>query len=292
MLPVIALVGRPNVGKSTLFNRLTRTRDALVADRPGLTRDRQYGVGRLGSRPYVVVDTGGISVDQLGVDALMQRQVQRAIDEADHLLLMLDARDGLTATDERIGGLLRRTGKPITVVVNKTEGLDYDGLSGDFFSLGLGKPVPIAAAHGRGVRSLIEQVLAGLPERAPAPADDVADEAGIQIAVVGRPNVGKSTLVNRLLGEDRVITFDQPGTTRDSIFIPFDSAGRRYTLIDTAGVRRRARISEAIEKFSVIKTLQAMEQANVVMLVLDAQQGISDQDAGLAGHVVDSGRAL
>ncbi|MGB5495806.1 MAG: ribosome biogenesis GTPase Der [Sedimenticolaceae bacterium] len=292
MLPVIALVGRPNVGKSTLFNRLTRTRDALVADRPGLTRDRQYGVGRLGSQPYVVVDTGGISADQLGVEALMQRQVQRAIDEADHLFLILDARDGLTAADEEIGSLLRRTGKPITVVVNKTESLDYDSLSGDFFSLGLGKPVPIAAAHGRGVRALIEQVLAALPEREPAAVDDVTDEVGIQIAVVGRPNVGKSTLVNRLLGEDRVITFDQPGTTRDSIFIPFENAGRRYTLIDTAGVRRRARISETVEKFSVIKTLQAMEQANVVLLVLDAQQGISDQDAGLAGHVVDSGRAL
>jgi len=290
MLPVIALVGRPNVGKSTLFNRLTRSRDALVADQPGLTRDRKYGVGRLGSRPYVVVDTGGISGDREGVDVLMERQVQLAIGEADLVLFILDARDGLAAADQVIAEGLRRTGKPITAVVNKTDGLDYDAVAGDFFALGLGAPVPIAAAHGRGVHALIEQVLEALPDTGQAqPADR---EAGIQIAVVGRPNVGKSTLVNRLLGEERVVAFDQPGTTRDSIFIPFESNGKPYTLIDTAGVRRRSRISAAVEKFSVIKTLQAIEQANVVLLVLDAQQGISDQDAGLAGHVVDSGRAL
>lgn len=290
MLPVIALVGRPNVGKSTLFNRLTRSRDALVADQPGLTRDRQYGVGRLGSRPYVVVDTGGISGDPAGIDPLMERQVQRAIGEADQVLFLLDARDGLTAADQTIAEGLRRTGKPITAVVNKTDGLDYDTVSGDFFALGLGEPLPIAAAHGRGVHALIDRVLDALPPGEGEP--DAGPEPGIQIAVVGRPNVGKSTLVNRLLGEERVVAFDQPGTTRDSIFIPFESQGRRYTLIDTAGVRRRARISEAIEKFSVIKTLQAIEQANVVLLVLDARQGISDQDAGLAGHVVESGRAL
>jgi GTP-binding protein len=290
MLPVIALVGRPNVGKSTLFNRLTRSRDALVADQPGLTRDRKYGVGRLGARPYVVVDTGGLSGDRQGVDMLMERQVQLAIGEADRVFFILDGRDGLTAGDQIIAEGLRRTGKPITVVVNKTESLDYDALSGDFFSLGLGQPVPIAAAHGRGVRGLIDGVL----ETLELPEDDGTPESdpGVQIAVVGRPNVGKSTLVNRLLGEDRVVAFDQPGTTRDSIHIPFDSNGKRYTLIDTAGVRRRARISEAVEKFSVIKALQSMEQANVVLLVLDAQQGITDQDAGLAGHVVDSGRAL
>jgi GTP-binding protein len=290
MLPVLALVGRPNVGKSTLFNRLTRSRDALVADQPGLTRDRQYGVGRLGNFPYVVVDTGGISHDSDGIDFMMQKQVQHAIGEADQVLFLVDARDGLTAGDQAITEGLRRTGKPVTLVVNKTEGLDYDAVSGDFYALGLGEPRPIAAAHGRGVRSLIDQVLAGVPgiEEA-APADD---DAGIQIAFIGRPNVGKSTLINRLLGEERVVAFDQPGTTRDSIFIPFDSEGKRYTLIDTAGVRRRGRISEAVEKFSVIKTLQAIEQANVVLLVLDAQQGISEQDAGLAGHVVDSGRAL
>ena len=290
MLPVLALVGRPNVGKSTLFNRLTRTRDALVADQPGLTRDRKYGVGRLGSRPYVVVDTGGISGGRAGVDVLMEKQVQVAIGEADLVFFILDGRDGLTAADLTIADGLRRTGKPITVVVNKTESLDYDSVSGDFFALGMGAPVPIAAAHGRGVHGLINQVLDALPET--QPAAPAARDQGVQIAVVGRPNVGKSTLVNRLLGEDRVVTFDQPGTTRDSIFIPFERSGRAYTLIDTAGVRRRSRISEAVEKFSVIKTLQAIEAANVVLLVLDAQQGLSDQDAGLAGHVVDSGRAL
>jgi len=290
MLPVIALVGRPNVGKSTLFNRLTRSRDALVADQPGLTRDRKYGVGRLGSQPYVVVDTGGISGDRQGVEMLMEQQVQLAIGEADRVLFILDGREGLTGGDQIIAEGLRRTGKPITIVVNKTESLDYDSISGDFFSLGLGEPVPIAAAHGRGVHGLINGILETLP--APDEPEGPGHEQGIQIAVVGRPNVGKSTLVNRLLGEDRVLTFDQPGTTRDSIYIPFESNGKRYTLIDTAGVRRRARISEVIEKFSVIKTLQSMEQANVVLLVLDAQQGILDQDAGLAGHVVDSGRAL
>ena len=290
MLPVIALVGRPNVGKSTLFNRLTKTRDALVADAPGLTRDRKYGIGRLGPRPYVVVDTGGIGDDASGVDLLMEQQVQLAISEADHVLLLTDGRDGLTAGDQLIVAGLRRTGKPLTLVVNKTDGLDFDSVGGDFFALGLGEPVPIAAAHGRGVHGLIDRVLHALPESETdlAPAHD----AGIQIAVVGRPNVGKSTLVNRLLGEDRVVTFDEPGTTRDSINIPFERNGTRYTLIDTAGVRRRARISEAVEKFSVIKTLQSMEQANVVLLVLDAKQGISDQDAGLAGHVIESGRAL
>ncbi|HOP16885.1 MAG: ribosome biogenesis GTPase Der [Chromatiaceae bacterium] len=290
MLPVIALVGRPNVGKSTLFNRLTRTRDALVADQPGLTRDRKYGIGRLGSRPYVVVDTGGLSGDREGVDVLMERQVRLAIGEADLVFFILDGRDGLTAGDQIIAEGLRRTGKSITLVINKTESLDYNAISGDFHALGLGEPVPIAAAHGRGVHGLINQVLDALPDD--EGGAETEHEPGIQIAVVGRPNVGKSTLVNRLLGEDRVVTFDEPGTTRDSIYIPFESNGKRYTLIDTAGVRRRAKISETIEKFSVIKTLQAIEQANVILLVLDAKQGISDQDAGLAGHVVESGRAL
>ena len=289
MLPVIALVGRPNVGKSTLFNRLTRSRDALVADQPGLTRDRKYGVGRLGSRPYVVVDTGGISGDPAGIDALMARQVQQAIGEADVVLLMVDARDGLVAGDEAITAQLRRTGKPIALVVNKTDGLDAAAVIAEFHRLGLGEPIAIAAAHGRGVHGLIDGVLADLPEDAEAAE---AADPGIQIAVVGRPNVGKSTLINRLLGEERVVAFDQPGTTRDAIEIPFRSEGKAYTLVDTAGVRRRGRISEAIEKFSVIKTLQAIERANVVLLVLDAQQGISDQDAGLAGHVIDSGRAV
>jgi len=290
MLPVVALVGRPNVGKSTLFNRLTKSRDALVADQPGLTRDRRYGIGRLGARPYLVVDTGGISDDAHGIDILMEQQVRLAISEADQVLLLIDGRSGLTSGDELIAENLRRTGKPITLVVNKTESLDYDSVSGDFFRLGLGEPVPIAAAHGRGVPALVDRMLQTLPE---PDSDHIPDDdSGVQIAVVGRPNVGKSTLVNRLLGEERVLAFDEPGTTRDSVFIPFESNGRKYTLIDTAGVRRRARIHEAVEKFSVIKTLQSMEQANVVLLVLDAKQGISDQDAGLAGHVIDSGRAL
>ena len=288
MLPVIALVGRPNVGKSTLFNRLTRSRDALVADQPGLTRDRQYGVGRMGDRPYVVVDTGGLSGETEGVDVLMEQQVRLAIQEADHVLYLVDARDGLAGADEQIASELRKTGKPITVVANKSESLDSEVAASEFHALGLGRPVAISAAHGRGVKPLINKVLADLPQvEEPANADK-----GVQIAVVGRPNVGKSTLINRLLGEERLVAFDKPGTTRDSIFVPFEYQGRSYTLIDTAGVRRRARIAEAIEKFSIIKTLQAMQQSNVVLLVLDAQQGITEQDATLAGHVMDSGRAL
>ena len=271
MLPVIALVGRPNVGKSTLFNRLTRSRDALVADQPGLTRDRQYGVGRLGDFPYLVVDTGGISGDRNGIDGLMEQQVQAAIGEADHLILLVDARDGLTVGDEIIVERLRRIGKPVTLVVNKIDGLDQDTVANEFHVLGLGESYPVAAAHGRGVRSLINGVLRTLPEVGEDAADDEllpGQCAGVQIAVVGRPNVGKSTLINRLLGEERVVTFDRPGTTRDAIFIPFEHDGRPCTLIDTAGVRRRARIGEAIEKFSVIKTLQAIEQANVVLSLI------------------------
>ncbi|MET0009684.1 MAG: ribosome biogenesis GTPase Der [Candidatus Thiodiazotropha sp. 6PLUC9] len=289
MLPVIALVGRPNVGKSTLFNRLTHSRDALVADQPGLTRDRKYGTGKLGKHPYVVVDTGGISGDQVGIDVLMEQQVRQAIGEADHILFLLDGREGCTGGDETIAQELRRTGKPVTLAVNKSEGLDEDLVASDFYRLGLGDPQAIAAVHGRGVRSLIDSVL----EQMPSPEEKIADEEkGIQIAVVGRPNVGKSTLVNRLLGEDRVVAYDQPGTTRDSIYIPFTRNDKHYTLIDTAGVRRRARIKEAIEKFSIIKTLQSMQEANVVLLVLDAQQEIGEQDATLAGHVLESGRAL
>ncbi|EGW55625.1 ribosome biogenesis GTPase Der [Candidatus Endoriftia persephonae] len=287
MLPVIALVGRPNVGKSTLFNRLTRSRDALVADQPGLTRDRKYGMGRLGPGPYVVVDTGGLSGED-GVDLLMEQQVRQAIGEADHVLLLLDAREGCTGGDAIIAEQLRRTGKPVTAVVNKSEGLSRDAAANEFFSLGLGEPKAIAAAHGQGVHGLIVEVLESLP---PVEMPEELPE-GIQIAVVGRPNVGKSTLVNRMLGEERVVAFDQPGTTRDSIFIPFVHDDKHYTLIDTAGVRRRARVNEVIEKFSVIKTLQALEQANVALLVLDAQQGVGEQDANLAGHILESGRAL
>jgi GTPase len=290
MLPVIVLVGRPNVGKSTLFNRLTRTRDALVADLPGLTRDRQYGVGRVGPRPYVVVDTGGIAGAADGVEALTERQVRHAIAEADAILFIVDAKDGRTAADESIAAELRRTGRTVRLVVNKSEHLERTTASADFYALGLGEPVPISAAHGRGVKPMMDEVVEGL-----APAEDVASETGAEgvlVAVVGRPNVGKSTLVNRLIGEDRVVVFDQPGTTRDSIHVPFERDGTRYTLIDTAGVRRRSRIDEAIEKFSVIKTLQAVEEANVVLFVLDAQAGVTDQDASLAGHIVESGRSL
>lgn len=290
MLPVIALVGRPNVGKSTLFNRLTRSRDALVADQPGLTRDRKYGIGKLGSRPYLVVDTGGIATDVDEIDSLMQQQVQRAIEEADRILFLLDAREGVSAGDELIAAQLRRTGKPITLVVNKSEGLDSALAGAEFYSLGMGEPVPIAAVHGQGVSGLIDDVLHSLPVS--EDEGEAEAESGTRIAVVGRPNVGKSTLVNRLLGEERVVAFDRPGTTRDSIFIPFQRDGKAYTLIDTAGVRRRARVSDAIEKFSVIKTLQAIEQANVVLLVLDAQQGVGEQDATLSGHILESGRAL
>jgi GTP-binding protein len=290
MLPVIVLVGRPNVGKSTLFNRLTRTRDALVADLPGLTRDRQYGVGRVGPRPYVVVDTGGIAGAADGVAALMERQVQHAIAEADAILFLVDARDGRTAADESIAAELRRTGRTVRLVVNKSEHLERTTASAEFFALGLGEPVPISAAHGRGVKPLMDEVLGAFP-----PAEEPAPEAGdqgVMVAVVGRPNVGKSTLVNRLIGEDRLVVFDEPGTTRDSIQVPFERDGRRYTLIDTAGVRRRARIEEAVEKFSVIKTLQAIEAANVVLFLLDGQAGITEQDASLAGHVVESGRSM
>lgn len=289
MLPVIVLVGRPNVGKSTLFNRLTGTRDALVADRPGLTRDRQYGVGKMGSSPYVVVDTGGLSDLEDGIDHAMASQARQAIEEADHLLFMVDVRDGATAADQAIADDLRRLGKPITLVCNKTDGMDADAAKADFFALGLGTPAAIAAAHGRGVRALIDRVLAELPDLSELAE---GEDQGIKVAIVGRPNVGKSTLTNRFLGEERVIAFDKPGTTRDSIFIPLERDGKRYTLIDTAGVRRRARVREAIEKFSIIKTLQAIQAANVVLMVLDAQSGITDQDAGLAAQIVDSGRAL
>ncbi|MCU7904245.1 MAG: ribosome biogenesis GTPase Der [Candidatus Thiodiazotropha sp. (ex Epidulcina cf. delphinae)] len=289
MLPVIALVGRPNVGKSTLFNCLTRSRDALVADQPGLTRDRKYGTGKLGKHPYVVVDTGGISGNQIGIDALMEQQVRQAIGEADHILFLLDAKEGCSAGDEMIAQELRRSGKPVTLAVNKSDGMEADLAAGDFYRLGFGDPQAIAAVHGRGVRNLIDQVLDSLPPQQPEAAPE---EQGIQIAVVGRPNVGKSTLVNRLLGEERVVAFDQPGTTRDSIAIPFTRNDSRYTLIDTAGVRRRARVREVIEKFSIIKTLQSIEAANVVLLVVDARQGVGEQDATLAGHVLESGRAL
>lgn len=291
MLPVIALVGRPNVGKSTLFNRLTRSRDALVADQPGLTRDRQYGTGKLGPRPYLVIDTGGISGDAEGIESLMLDQVQQAIAEADHLLFMVDGRHECSAEDEAIAERLRRTGKPITLVANKGENLDRLAAAAGFYPLGLGEPAVISASHGRGVKSMVEKLFTALPPALTEVVEESAND-GIRIALVGRPNVGKSTLINRLLGEERVVAFDQPGTTRDSIAIPFEKDDKRFTLIDTAGMRRRGRISDRIEKFSIIKTLQAIEEANVVMLVLDAREGIAEQDATMAGHILDAGRAL
>ena len=294
MLPVIALVGRPNVGKSTLFNSLTRTRDALVADLPGLTRDRQYGVGQRGPRPYVVVDTGGLTGESEGLTGLVARQAWRAIEEADAVLLLVDGRAGLTATDEEIAGQLRRAGKSVHLVINKSEHRDPELLSADFHTLGLEHLHVIAAVHNQGVETLMEEVLATLPApdelgKATSPEEP---EGVIKLAVVGRPNVGKSTLVNRLLGEERMLACDLPGTTRDSIAAPFERDGQRYLLIDTAGIRRRARVDEAVEKFSVIKALQAIEQSHVVVLMLDARQGVSDQDATLLGQILQSGRAL
>lgn len=294
MLPVIALIGRPNVGKSTLFNQLTRSRDALVADYPGLTRDRQYGQGKVGGRPYLVVDTGGLVGDERGLDGLMADQVWVAVEESDAVVLMLDARDGINLSDELIATRLRRSGKRVFLTLNKVDGVDVAPVLTDAFGLGLGEPLQIAAAHGRGVVSLIDRVLAALPEDTGAGEAEIPGEAqGIRIAVVGRPNVGKSTLINRMLGEQRVLAFDQPGTTRDSIYIPFERDGERYTLIDTAGVRRRSKVSEAVEKFSIIKTLQAINDANVALLVLDAHAGeVTEQDATLAGHIMESGTAL
>jgi GTPase len=291
MLPVIALVGRPNVGKSTLFNQLTRSRDALVADFPGLTRDRQYGPGRVGGFAYMVVDTGGLSGEAETLDDLMARQTRQAIDESDVVIFMVDGRAGLTAADEAIARDLRTRGKQVVLVVNKTDGVDADQAMAEFHALGFGTARAIAATHGRGVAGLMDAVRELLPEAEGAQAE-AERWPGIRIAFVGRPNAGKSTLINRILGEERVVATELPGTTRDSIFIPFERDGQAYTLIDTAGVRRRARVHEAIEKFSVVKTLQAIDAAHVVVMVLDAREGISEQDAHLLGVVMDAGRAL
>jgi GTPase len=290
MLPVIAIVGRPNVGKSTLFNRLTRTRDAIVADVPGLTRDRNYGRGRLGGKPHLVVDTGGFEpVGAQGVYVEMARQTRQAIDEADAVLFVVDARSGLAPQDRAVADDLRRTGRAAYLVVNKAEGMRPEVAGAEFHALGMGAPLAISAEHGENVADLIEHVLAGLPDAGPP---EGAARGHPAIAVVGRPNVGKSTLVNALLGEDRVVVFDQPGTTRDSIYVEFERAGRPYTLIDTAGMRRRGRVTETTEHVSVVKTLQAIEDANVVTLVLDARQDISEQDAHVAGYILEAGRAL
>jgi len=292
MIPVIVIVGRPNVGKSTLFNQLTRTRDALVANEPGLTRDRQYGFGKVGEFPYIIVDTGGLSGEKVGIDPAMADQVDAAMEEAHHLLFMVDGKEGLTGSDELIARDLRKWQKPITVVVNKTDRVAPDVACADFFSLGLGDVVPIAASHGRGVQALMRAAYAQLPEKPEAALEEQDAQPGIRLAVVGRPNVGKSTLINRILGEERVVAYDEPGTTRDSIFIPFERDGQAFTLIDTAGVRRRSKVKPGIEKFSAIKTLEAIERSNVVLLTLDARQGVSDQDATLLGMVLESGRAL
>ena len=290
MKPTLVLVGRPNVGKSTLFNRLTKTRDALVADFPGLTRDRRYGLGRVAEREFLVVDIAGFDpVAKEGIVHEMAKQAEQAIAEADALLFMVDARNGLTPHDEQIAARLRRAGRPTFLVVNKAEGMNRAVVSAEFHALGLGDPLCISSAHGDNVHALMELVLESFPADED---DDEADEKGPRVAIVGRPNVGKSTLVNTLIGEERVIAFDMPGTTRDAIEVPFERNGKHYTLIDTAGLRRRGKVFEAVEKFSVIKTLQAVEQANVVVLVLDASQEISDQDAHIGGFVVEAGRAL
>ncbi len=290
MKPTIVIVGRPNVGKSTLFNRLTRSRDAIVHDAPGITRDRHYGHGRVGDKPYLVVDTGGFEpVTREGIFHEMARQTRQAVDEADAVLFVMDGRAGLTDQDRIIAGELRKTGRRIWLVVNKTEGMASAVVTAEFHALGLGDPLPISAAHGDNIPDLMDIVLAEFPA---AEEPSAQEERHPRIAIVGRPNVGKSTLVNALLGEERVIVFDQPGTTRDSIYIEFTRGEQRYTLIDTAGMRKRGKMDEAVEKFSVIKTLQSIEDANVVILVLDARQDISEQDAHIAGFIVDAGRAL
>ncbi len=294
MLPVIAIVGRPNVGKSTLFNQLTGTRDAIVADRPGLTRDRRYGTARRHGGRFIVVDTGGLTGESEDLATRVGDQVRRALDEADRIVLMTDARAGRTAADDAIADRIRRLGKPIVLAVNKTDGLDERTALSEFHALGLDAPTPISAAHGRGLGALVRALV---PEERDGLDDtDAAQAAGhrgaVRIAIIGRPNAGKSTLVNRLLGEDRVITHDAPGTTRDSVFVPFERGGRPFVLIDTAGLRRRSRVSDLVEKISAIKALQAIEAANVAILVLDAEEGVSEQDARLLGYLLDAGRAL
>ncbi len=289
MLPVIALVGRPNVGKSTLFNVLTRSRDALVADYPGLTRDRKYGHAEYNDHSYILIDTGGLSGESEELDEKMAQQTLLAIEEANLVLFLVDGRAGLTAADEAISRQLRRFGKNIHLVINKTDGIDVDQAMSEFSALGFADANPIAASHKRGVPQLIETLL----ESWQWPVEDEADDRkGIKVAIVGKPNVGKSTLVNRMLGEDRVVAMDMPGTTRDSIYIPFEHNGRSYTLIDTAGVRRQKKVKETVEKFSVIKTLQSIDESNVTIIMIDAREGISDQDLHLLGYAIDSGRAL
>lgn len=287
--PVVALIGRPNVGKSTLFNQLTKTRQALVADMSGLTRDRQYGDAHYMDKSFIVVDTGGIGEADDGsgnIDDYMSEQSYTAIYEADIIVFVVDARSGMIGSDEEIANKLRALGKPIYLVANKIDGV-HEAATAEFFSLGLGEPYPMAASHGRGIHNLLDDLTADMSEQI---EENIPD--GLKLAVIGRPNVGKSTLVNRLLGEDRVVVYDMPGTTRDSIYIPYEREGRNYVLIDTAGVRRRGRIGEKVEKFSVIKTLQAIKDASVVVLVIDAKEGIVDQDLHMLGFALNSGRAI
>ncbi len=290
MIPVIALVGRPNVGKSTLFNRLTRSRDALVADYAGLTRDRQYGEGNSNERNFIVIDTGGITGTEEGLDLLMSEQSLLAIAEADITLLLVDAREGLLPGDQQLVDYLRRNTLPYSLVVNKTDGLDPDVALSDFHQLGCDSIHAIAASHGRGVSKMMEEVLLTFPVA--EEEQEALENGGIKIAVAGRPNVGKSTLVNRLLGEERVVVYDLPGTTRDSVYIPFERRGKPYTLIDTAGIRKKGKTNETVEKFSVVKSLQAIRDANVVVLLVNAREGIVEQDLHLLGYVLETGRAL
>ena len=290
MLPVIALVGRPNVGKSTLFNRLTRSRDALVADFSGLTRDRKFGFGKLGPIPYIVIDTGGIAGGEEGIDEVMADQTIKALQEADAAIIMVDGRSGITAADEYVAELARKHARKTWLAVNKAEGLESVTANAEFYGMGMGEPIAISSAHGDRVSALMDDVLSGFEPEDEAPEAD--DDHALRIAIVGRPNVGKSTLANRLLGEERLVVFDQPGTTRDTVEVRFERDDRNYMLLDTAGIRRKARVNEAIEKFSIIKALQAIEKAHVVISVLDAQEGVTEQDVSLLGLVMERGRAL
>ncbi|ABE44520.1 ribosome biogenesis GTPase Der [Polaromonas sp. JS666] len=293
MKPVIALVGRPNVGKSTIFNRLTKTRDAIVADFAGLTRDRHYGNGKLGSHEYIVIDTGGFEPDAAsGIYKEMAKQTRQAVAEADVVIFVVDARAGISAQDHDIANFLRKLGKPTVLTANKAEGMTEGVQFSEFFELGLGEVLPVSASHGQGMRSLVDLALAPLHLADPDEEAEPQDPSVIRLAVAGRPNVGKSTLINTWLGEERLVSFDLPGTTRDAISVPFERAGQKFELIDTAGLRRKGKVFEAIEKFSVVKTLQAIEGANVVLLLLDATQGVTDQDAHIAGYILESGRAV
>jgi len=288
MIPVIALIGRPNVGKSTLFNVLTQTRDAIVANEPGLTRDRQYGIGRRGTKKFIVVDTGGLSGEKQSLDDLMARQTMLAIEEADEVLLMVDAQDGITSSDEMITDLVRKSGKSTSIIINKVDGIDPIQAQSDFYALGFARVYLVSAAHRKGINPMMDAVMHEYAED--QPEHQIAQ--GPTVAVIGRPNVGKSTLINRLTGEERVVAYDQPGTTRDTISVPFERRGKHYTLIDTAGVRKRGKVQQVIEKFSAIKALEAIERSQVVILVIDARDGLTDQDLTLLGFVINSGRAL